>query len=480
MRPARHILGVTVATLAVALVAAARGPVAAFATPPVIAPAPTSYVVRGFDTRPLTGPTVRFAIDPEVPNGYFGWYVSVPWVSMSTERPALIRYAWDSDAGPWLPYAGPILVPEGKHVLYAQSVIGRTRGPLTAIEIKLDLRSHVAQRSILARIAASTANGEVVLRATVNPWAGPRVIRVYGENRYETSGEIGTTNFPSAPTAIIARGDNFPDALASSALAGIYNGPIVLVYPKVIPKAASDALATLGVKHVIITGDQKAVSAEVEAQLRDKGLTTERLGGVDRYATAELIAKAVIERGGETGKAFVARGDLYPDSLSVSPFAFRAKRPIILVKPRSIPAVSRVALTDFGVRSTIIAGSNKAVSDDVAGEIAGLTGSMPQRVAGDDRYGTSIQAARYGVAAGLGGFQFVGIATGQNFPDALCGGAAVGMRGGVILMTPKAYLYPAVASELASNGPALRDIQVFGSEAAVSKAAWDAIIDVIR
>lgn len=106
--------------------------------------------------------------------------------------------------------------------------------------------------------------------------------------------------------------------------------------------------------------------------------------------------------------------------------------------------------------------------------------ARPFVVSGFGRYGTAVAVADYGVTGGLGSYGFVGIATGQNFPDALCGGAAVGSRSGVILMTPKEALNGLTEKKLRDNGPALREVQVYGSEAAVSKAAWDSIVAAVR
>lgn len=478
MRTEARVLRIVIAILvAVCSVALGLAPVSsAFAVTPA-----ASYVVSGFWTDPLTGPGVGFSLDPPQPDGYFGWYVSLVRVALTAERPATVRFAWDDPSGPWLPYTGPLLVPEGKHVLYAQADDGLARGPVTALQVKVDFRSRPVKTRVTRVVRPAAGNAAVVsVRATVNPWAGPRVVRVAGPDRYGTCAEIAMTDFTVAPTAIVARGDDFPDALAAAGLAGLYNAPIVLARPDEMPFVVGDALVALGTRNAIIVGSVRAVSSAVESQLKVRGMTVERIGGADRYETAALIARGVVTRGGQRGAAFVARGDLYPDSLAVAPFAYRARRPILLVRPTSVPAVTTSALGDLGISDCVIAGSDRAVSSGVETAIEGITGRPATRAQGEDRYGTSIAAARYGVASGLGTFAFVGIATGQNFPDALCGGAAVGAHNGVILMTPKDRLHEGTAAELASHGPELRDIQVYGSEFAVSRAAWDGIVTTIR
>ncbi|WPC42232.1 cell wall-binding repeat-containing protein [Clostridium sp. JS66] len=55
------------------------------------------------------------------------------------------------------------------------------------------------------------------------------VIRLAGENRYETSLKIAEFFNLNSDTAVIANGENFPDALSGSALAALKSSPIILV-----------------------------------------------------------------------------------------------------------------------------------------------------------------------------------------------------------------------------------------------------------
>jgi hypothetical protein len=47
-------------------------------------------------------------------------------------------------------------------------------------------------------------------------------------------------------------------------------------------------------------------------------------------------------------------------------------------------------------------------------------------------------------------------------------------------MTPTSALNTLTEKKLRDNGPALRDVQVYGGEGAVSKAAWDSIVAAVR
>jgi putative cell wall-binding protein len=435
-----------------------------------------SAVSSDFDA----GPAIRAWVDPMFPNGYFGWYVTVTHVMLLPDRPATLYYRWGK-AGQWATYTEPLVVPEGKRILYAFAVdeAGRS-GDVAEMLFKVDYRSPVSRGNVTLS-AGPTSQGVVTVSARRAPTAGPRIIRLGGADRYGTCALVASYNYPAGSTVIVARGDAFPDALAASGLAGIHRAPIVLATRSGLKAEVMGQIDRLGATHAIIVGSAEAVSTTVERQLRDKGLFVERIGGVDRYETATLISRAIVARGGAIGTAYVARGDLFPDSLAMSPAAYTGKVPIMLVRPTALPPTTSRAMTDLHVASVVIAGSVRAVSAEVATRIDALPGmSTPARVEGPDRYGTAAAAADFTVASGLGSYALVGVATGENFPDALCGGAALGERFGVLVLSRRDSLPPAAAAVLEAHGDVLREVQVYGSEVAISGTVWDMLVATVR
>jgi putative cell wall-binding protein len=126
----------------------------------------------------------------------------------------------------------------------------------------------------------------------------------------------------SLPTAILASGQEFPDAEAASTLAYAAKLPILLTLPSSLSPQASSAIATLGIKQVIVMGGQLAVSNDVVAQLQDLGVSVLRTAGVTYTDTAVQLAKletAVAPMGfgwSGTGGITVARGDFFTDGLA--------------------------------------------------------------------------------------------------------------------------------------------------------------------
>jgi putative cell wall-binding protein len=125
------------------------------------------------------------------------------------------------------------------------------------------------------------------------------VNRLYGHDRYDTMkaineepGKSFVGNFNSEPTAIVASGAAFPDALSAASLSYTKHFPLVLTKPGKLVKQAKDTFTDLGIQQVLIFGGFKAVSQDTEDQINDMGISTlARFRGSDRSDTSEIAAR---------------------------------------------------------------------------------------------------------------------------------------------------------------------------------------------
>ena len=155
------------------------------------------------------------------------------------------------------------------------------------------------------------------------------VQRIWGRDRYVTSSELayeiqrltGKVN-----KAIIASGEDFPDALATAPLGSKEIAPILLVTRNQMDKKVSKALKDLNINKVYVAGGQNSVSKKLEAQLPQ---VIRRFNGQDRYETAILVASYTYP---ESKEVFVASGEVFPDALVIGPVCARRKAPILLSK----------------------------------------------------------------------------------------------------------------------------------------------------
>jgi hypothetical protein len=85
-------------------------------------------------------------------------------------------------------------------------------------------------------------------------------------------------------------------------------------------------------------------------------------------------------------------------------------------------------------------------------------------VAGDDRFATAVAVAEEFFAEPA----FVGVASGQAFPDALVGGAYASRRGGPVLLSDATALPEIARAYLQANTASIRTVRLFGGDRAVS------------
>jgi len=298
--------------------------------------------------------------------------------------------------------------------------------------------------------------------------------RVSGPNRYATALMVSEKNFSAASTVVIATGLDYPDALSAAGLAGVYHAPLLLTSPKSLTTGVAAEITRLGATKVVIIGGTSAVSDAVKTQIASAtGATVTRVSGNDRYATSAAVAtKVAAELGtGFAGSAFLVRGDQFADALAASPLAYGNGVPILLTSATTLSSATSAAIKALGIDDIAIIGGTSAVSASVQTAVAALPGTPAvQRVSGSDRYVTAYEVAEFGLDNGLCTTDFVGVATGADFPDALGGGIAAGENGGVLLMTSPTKLASVWTSFLTDECSPSTIAQVFGGTSAISNA----------
>jgi putative cell wall-binding protein len=327
-------------------------------------------------------------------------------------------------------------------------------------------RSGASKRMAAGLLAGSLAVFGLALASPAGAVEDVDVERLAGATRYGTAAAIAGEDppgaFADADTAILATGENFPDALAASGLAGANApAPILLTRTAFLSEEALAALDELAVANVIVVGGTAAVSDDTVDTLEDEGFTVTRVAGTNRYGTAAAIADEV---GAPTdGTVLIATGTNYPDALAGGPLAYAGGHPILLVTPTDIPAETEAALADAD--NAIILGGTAAVSDAVQDEIDEITGGTSTRLAGVNRFETAEAVADHLLAneAGFDGVEVI-LASGLNFPDALAGGPLGGEIGAPIILTGSC---PS-ADWLTENADTIEMIWALGGTAAQS------------
>ncbi len=259
--------------------------------------------------------------------------------------------------------------------------------------------------------------------------------RLAGDDRYGTMEEISNEAFESADTVVLAVGTKFPDALSAAGLAGTLDAPVLLTATDALSSEAAEEIVRLGASNVVIVGGEASISPAVAQSLTAMGLSVERVSGTDRYATALATYNAGADVWGTSGHgvktAIIAAGTSFADTTSASSYAWWATAPIFLSGSEGLDDTTMSAIADGGFERIVIVGGVNSVPASVQIWAAGIAPTI--RLAGDNRYATSITFATWAQDEGMS-FNDAGIATGKNFPDALAGGALCGARGSVLLL----------------------------------------------
>ena len=294
------------------------------------------------------------------------------------------------------------------------------------------------------------------------------VERIEGLTRYETAVRVSERTFSStAPAVVIASGENFADALAGSALAGARGGSLLLTERGSLPDATAAEIERLSPTAVYVLGGVASISPEVASAVGSAaGVTPVRLEGEDRYETAANVAEEVsLYSDGST--ALVASGSSWPDAAALSALAYARGYPILLAQKSGLPESTHAFLTEFDPDTVLVAGGESVLSATVDDELEDVTGDLPTRFAGADRYRTTALIADYCVSIGFDS-EDVYIATGEVYADALTGGVLAGTNSNPLLLTKKDTVPSGTALWLTEHKSTIAKLHILGGSSAVS------------
>jgi putative cell wall-binding protein len=267
---------------------------------------------------------------------------------------------------------------------------------------------------------------EISIGSAPSPRPAPDVTRVAGTDRYATAAAVSrqVINPARGGTVYLANGLNFPDALAGAPAARRDGAPLLLVTAGSVPTATCVEIGRLDPIRIVVLGSEAVVSAATAAtaaRCSALAVTTQRLAGADRYATAAAVAAS---RFPAAKTIMLTNGQNFPDALSGSGAAARYGIPILLAQATRLPPATcqRIAASD--PTRIYVLGSRAVISDAVASAAQGCSSAAPSviRLGGADRFATSALINAWFFNSSNADRALV--ATGFNFPDALGAGPA--------------------------------------------------------
>lgn len=336
-----------------------------------------------------------------------------------------------------------------------------------------DLSRALAYAAAHGGIEAALARGTRRFDAQavpVDPGGQPppedEVVRLSGPTRIETAIAVSRNLHAddSAAAVVLARSDDFADALAATPLAAGAAAPLLLSPQPALHEGTRreiDRVLRPGGR-VELLGGPAALGPAVEAELRGAGYDVKRLSGPTRVETAIAVAQQTAPAPREI---LLADGLRFPDALVAGPAAHLAGGVVILTNGAAPhPSV------DAYLRA----------HDDAEVVTIGRTAAQayPGRRthAADDDAGTSVAVAQaYAQDA-----EAVGIARVDVFADALAGGAHIARGEGPVLLSDRDRLPSAVAEHLRAHAEQLATAVLYGGTGALSERVEQEVRDAIR
>ena len=141
-------------------------------------------------------------------------------------------------------------------------------------------------------------------------------------------------------------------------------------------------------------------------------LKIKRFAGNNRYETSAQISQSGWKNG--SNYVVIVSGEDFPDALCAAPLAKKYNAPILLAKKDSIPSEIKTEILRLNAKNAIIVGGKGVVSDDVEKTLKSSGIEQVKRVAGNDRFETSVEVAKE-----LGKTAKAVITTGYDYSDAL-------------------------------------------------------------
>ncbi|MDR0880438.1 MAG: cell wall-binding repeat-containing protein [Clostridioides sp.] len=218
------------------------------------------------------------------------------------------------------------------------------------------------------------------------------VRRISGVDRYETAEKIGKevrTLSGKLDETVLVDGTNFPDVISISTLASQKRVPILITKPDKLVDSTKQALKDWSINSTIIGGSYNSVSKDVEKSLGVSSV--KRIGGSDRYATAELVGTELRKLTENNSNMILVNGTDFPDGITISSIASKTKAPIMLTNPNKLPKITGDKISEWKINYILIGGGYNSVSKDIEDK---LQVSNKERIAGQNRYETAVKISQ--------------------------------------------------------------------------------------
>lgn len=289
--------------------------------------------------------------------------------------------------------------------------------------------------------------------------------------------ELPTNNLPviNASDKEIYVGDNF-DPLKDVTATDAEDGKITLTQNNIkentvdiskpgeykVTYSVTDSVGATTEKNIKVTVKAKSTGGGGGGTIVTPPTDPDRIEGNDRIETSVETSEDLYPNG--TNAIVLANAERYTDVLTADPFAIQEKASALLTYQYEIPEKTLKEIERLGAKKIYISGGYDAVSKKVVDELA-AKGYEIFRFDGVDRYDTARKIAIK--IREKGNTNAAELASGEDFPDALCMTPLAVKDHAPILLTKKDSIPKYTKQALAEWD--IENIKIGGLDEAVSK-----------
>ena len=216
--------------------------------------------------------------------------------------------------------------------------------------------------------------------------------RFQGENRAKTAVNVQRHYFANTNKVILVNDNAYPDAISATNVSmGKY--PLLYTGKNSLSVETKSALDKMFLDEIYLMGGANTISKKVENKLRKNfpHAKITRIMGNNRYDTSAESAKT---RANTTNLIFAA-GTNYADALYATSLAAHQNAPILLVSNEGLSQSTRKFIQSIeNIHNVTIVGGEISVNQSVKNQIENLTKKHVTRLAGVDRYESSVEVAK--------------------------------------------------------------------------------------
>lgn len=205
-------------------------------------------------------------------------------------------------------------------------------------------------------LGGTNSISEDIERGLANIGGIKNISRIAGENRYDTCQKI--FNHAKKKSLILASGEKFPDALATSSI--LDQAGLLLTKSGQLPSEVQAAIEALNHDSFLIVGGENSVQEGLASAIANQFqyASHTRISGNNRYETSTKIGDRLV-----SSTVILASGENFPDALAASTLAQKIEAPILLVSKDKIDQSVIDYFKNHNIKKVLVVGGQLSISD---------------------------------------------------------------------------------------------------------------------